>query len=82
MALYPPCFKRYIEYRALISFYRKESTLPIRVPLQIILGSLAGRIEIDEIVQEYDLQKEDVLAALAYAARVIAGEEITAYAQA
>jgi hypothetical protein len=31
---------------------------------------------------EYDLQKEDVLAALAYAARVIAGEEITTYAQA
>ena len=53
-----------------------------RVPLEIILGSLAGGMEIDEIVREYDLQKEDVLAALAYAARVIAGEEITAYAQA
>jgi uncharacterized protein (DUF433 family) len=39
-------------------------------------------MEIEEIVKEYDLQKEDVLAALAYAARVIAGEEITAYAQA
>ena len=48
-----------------------------RVPLEIILGSLAGGMEIDEIVKEYDLQKEDVLAALAYAARVIAGEEIT-----
>jgi uncharacterized protein (DUF433 family) len=53
-----------------------------RVPLQIILGSLAGGMEIEEIVKEYDLQKEDVLAALAYAARIIAGEEITAYAQA
>jgi uncharacterized protein (DUF433 family) len=51
-----------------------------RVPLEIILGSLAGGMEIVEIVKEYDLQKEDVLAALAYAARVIAGEEITAYA--
>jgi len=39
-------------------------------------------MEIEEIVTEYDLQKEDVLAALAYAARVIVGEEITAYAQA
>jgi uncharacterized protein (DUF433 family) len=39
-------------------------------------------MQIDEIVNEYDLQKEDVLAALAYAARVIAGEEILAYAQA
>lgn len=53
-----------------------------RVPLQIIIGSLAGGMEIEEIVKEYDLQKEDVLAALAYAARVIAGEEITVYAQA
>jgi uncharacterized protein (DUF433 family) len=53
-----------------------------RVPLEIILGSLAGGMEIEEIVKEYDLQKEDVLAALAYAARVIAGEEITASARA
>jgi len=53
-----------------------------RVPLEIILGSLAGGMEIVEIVKEYDLQKEDVLAALAYAARVIAGEEISVYAKA
>ncbi len=53
-----------------------------RVPLEIILGSLAGGMEIVEIVKEYDLQKVDVLAALAYAARVIAGEEITIYAKA
>jgi len=53
-----------------------------RVPLEIIIGSLAGGMEIEEIVKEYDLQKEDVLAALAYAARVIEEEEITTYAQA
>jgi uncharacterized protein (DUF433 family) len=53
-----------------------------RAPLEIIIGSLAGGMEIEEIVKEYDLQKEDVLAALAYAALIIAGEEITAYAQA
>lgn len=53
-----------------------------RVPLEIIIGSLAGGMEIAEIVREYDLQKDDVLAALAYAARLIAGEEITVYAQA
>jgi uncharacterized protein (DUF433 family) len=53
-----------------------------RVPLEIIIGSLAGGMEIEEIVKEYDLQKEDVLAALAYAARIIASEEITTYAQA
>jgi len=32
--------------------------------------------------KEYGLQREDVLAALAYAARIIAGEEITAYLRA
>ena len=52
------------------------------VPLEIIIGSLVGRMQIEEIVKEYDLQKEDVLAALAYAARIIASEEITTYAQA
>ncbi len=52
------------------------------VPLEIIIGSLAGGMQIEEIVKEYDLQKEDVLAALAYAASAIAGEEINAYAQA
>jgi len=51
-----------------------------RVPVEIILGSLAGGMEIDEITKEYDLEREDVLAALAYAARIIAGEEISAYA--
>ena len=53
-----------------------------RVPLELVLGSLAGGMAIDEILKEYDLQKEDVLAALAYATRLIAGEEISAYAQA
>jgi uncharacterized protein (DUF433 family) len=51
-----------------------------RVPVEIILGSLAGGMEIDEITKEYDLDREDVLAALAYATRMIAGEEIGVYA--
>jgi len=33
---------------------------------------------IEEIVREYDLQKVDVLAALAYAARLLTGEVIAA----
>jgi uncharacterized protein (DUF433 family) len=37
-------------------------------------------MEIDEITKEYDLEREDVLAALAYATRMIAGEEIGVYA--
>jgi len=50
-----------------------------RVPLEIIIGSLAGGIDIAEIAREYDLQKADILSALAYAAQVIAGEKITGY---
>lgn len=51
-----------------------------RIPVEIILGSLAGGMEIVEIIMEYDLEREDVLAALAYAARTIAGEEIGTHA--
>lgn len=42
-----------------------------RVPLEIIIGSLAGGMEIEEIVKEYDLQKEDILATLAQSARIL-----------
>ena len=37
-------------------------------------------MEIDEITKEYDLVREDVLAALSYAARIVALEDISAYA--
>lgn len=50
-----------------------------RVPLEIVLGSLAGGMDIAEIAREYDLQKADILSAVAYAAQVIAGEKITGY---
>jgi uncharacterized protein (DUF433 family) len=37
-------------------------------------------MEIDEIIKEYDVEREDVLDALAYAARIVAREKISAYA--
>jgi uncharacterized protein (DUF433 family) len=37
-------------------------------------------LEIDEVIKEYDVERGDVLAALSYAARIVAGEEISAYA--
>jgi len=37
-------------------------------------------MEIDEITREYNLEREDILAALAYTARIVAGEEIGAHA--
>ncbi len=46
-----------------------------RIPVSLILGHLASGMSIDELVYEYDLHKEDVYSALAYAAKRI-GEEV------
>jgi len=51
-----------------------------RVPIDIILGSLAGGMEIEEVAEEYGIKKEDVLAAIEYATRIVAREEIKEYA--
>ncbi|RLG28692.1 DUF433 domain-containing protein [Methanosarcinales archaeon] len=51
-----------------------------RVPVDIILGSLAGGMGVKEIAEEYGTQKEDVLAAIEYAAKIVAKEEIKVYA--
>lgn len=47
-----------------------------RVPVDIILGSLAGGMTYEEICKEYDIEKEDILAAIEYAASVISNEDI------
>jgi uncharacterized protein (DUF433 family) len=47
-----------------------------RVPVSIIVGSLAGGMSKDEVMQEYQLTKEDVEAALAYAADVVAKTDV------
>lgn len=47
-----------------------------RVPVDIILGSLAGGMKIEEVAEEYGIKKEDVLAAIEYAAEIIAREKI------
>ncbi|HEX7576383.1 MAG TPA: DUF433 domain-containing protein [Candidatus Methanoperedens sp.] len=51
-----------------------------RVPVEVILGSLAGGMEIKDIIEDYDIQKEDVQAAAEYAMKIVANEEIVAYA--
>ncbi|HLQ10619.1 MAG TPA: DUF433 domain-containing protein [Ktedonobacteraceae bacterium] len=48
-----------------------------RIPVSLILGHLASGMSIDELVYEYDLSKEDIYAALAYAAKRIGEEAIT-----
>lgn len=49
-----------------------------RVPVDIILGSLAGGMGLEEVVEEYGVEKGDVLAAIEYATRIVAKEEINA----
>jgi uncharacterized protein (DUF433 family) len=46
-----------------------------RVPVARIVGGLAGGMTREEIVREYGLAEEDVLAALRYAAELIEAEE-------
>ena len=45
-----------------------------RIPVSLILGHLASGMSVDELIYEYDLVKEDIYSALAYAAKRI-GEE-------
>ena len=49
-----------------------------RVPVDLIIGKLAGGMTYDEVISEYDLTKEDILAALDYASKHLSGEEVRA----
>lgn len=49
-----------------------------RVPIDLILGKLAGGMTYEEVMSEYDLAKEDILAALDYAAKHLSEEEVRA----
>ncbi len=51
-----------------------------RVPVEVILGCLASGMDITEILKEYEITKEDVQAAIEYAMKIVANEEIVAYA--
>lgn len=47
-----------------------------RVPVELVIGQLAGGMTYEEVMRQYDLTKEDILAALNYAAKMLAQEEI------
>lgn len=51
-----------------------------RVPVDLVIAKIAGGMDTDEVVEEYDITVEDVRAALHYAAKLIAEEEIRAVA--
>jgi uncharacterized protein (DUF433 family) len=49
-----------------------------RLPLEVIVGEMAGGSTIEEICTGYDITEEDVRAALAYAAETLAIERVHA----
>jgi len=46
-----------------------------RVPITRIIGGLAGGMSEEEIIREYEVSREDILATLAYAGEIIEEEE-------
>jgi uncharacterized protein (DUF433 family) len=48
-----------------------------RVPVSVVIGSLAGGMSKEEIETEYGISIEDIEAALAYAAELVARTEVT-----
>jgi uncharacterized protein (DUF433 family) len=51
-----------------------------RVPVDLILGKLAGGMSFEEVASEYEIDRDDILAALSYAANVLATDEVRATA--
>jgi uncharacterized protein (DUF433 family) len=49
-----------------------------RVPVDLVLGKLAGGMTYEEVMAEYEIKREDILAVLDYAAKTISCEEIRA----
>ncbi|MBI2100578.1 MAG: DUF433 domain-containing protein [Candidatus Vogelbacteria bacterium] len=47
-----------------------------RVPVDLIVGKIAGGMSIAEVAREYDLKRDDILAALQYAARAVSEESL------
>ena len=49
-----------------------------RVPVDLVLGKLAGGMSYEDLMVEYDLVREDIYAILDYASKHLASEEIRA----
>ena len=47
-----------------------------RVLVDIILGALAGGMSYQEVCEDYEVTEEDIKAALEYATKLVANEEI------
>lgn len=49
-----------------------------RVPVDLVVGKVAGGMGVDQVAEEYSITREDVLAALGYAADSISQEQVRA----
>ncbi|MEK6853813.1 MAG: DUF433 domain-containing protein [Nanoarchaeota archaeon] len=47
-----------------------------RVPVDVVLGSLIGGMTYEEIEKEYGVKRDDIIAAIEYAAKFVIGEEV------
>ena len=47
-----------------------------RVPVDVVLGSLIGGMTYEEVEKEYGVKRDDIIAAIEYAAKFVIGEEI------
>lgn len=45
-----------------------------RVPVSIVVGSLAGGMSFEDVTREYDISLEDIRAALSFAAEIMERE--------
>lgn len=52
-----------------------------RVPVSIVIGSLAGGMSKEQVMKEYELTKEAVEAALAYAADLVSKTDVVPLAE-
>jgi len=51
-----------------------------RVPVDLVLGQLASGMNFDEVCREYEIKRKDILAVLAYAAKMAENEQVRAIA--
>lgn len=49
-----------------------------RVPVHVLVGSLAGGMTVEEVAEEYGVEVADVQGALEYASRLIGDEDVQA----
>jgi len=47
-----------------------------RVPIDLILGKIAGGMKTEDVMREYGVTQEQIRAVLGYAAEIIGSEEI------